>query len=59
VPILAAELEETNKEVGDMGDENVDDENDVDAKKCKEVAYVKAQISAAHASSGDTVDTAT
>jgi hypothetical protein len=31
-------LEETNKEVGVMRDENDDDENDVDAKKCKVVA---------------------
>ena len=57
--ILEAELEETNKEVGFMGDENDDDENDVDAKNCKVVLQLKAKISAAHAPFGDTVDTAT
>ena len=57
--ILEAELEETNKEVGVVRDENVDDENDVDAKKCKVVAQLKSQISVAHAAFGDTVDTAT
>jgi len=57
--ILEAELEEASKEVGVVGDENDDDENDVDAKKCKVVAQLKAQISAAHATLGDTVDTAT
>jgi len=57
--ILEAELEETNKEVGFVGDENDDDKNDVDAKKCKVVAQPKAQISAAHATFADTEDTAT
>ena len=52
-------MEETSKEVGGMGDENDDDENDVDAKKCKVVAHLKTQISATHAAFGDTVDTAT
>ena len=47
--IHEAEMEETNKEVGVVGDENDDDENDVDAKKCKVLAHLKAQISAAHA----------
>jgi hypothetical protein len=57
--ILEAELEETRKEVGVVGEENVDDENDVDAKKCKVVAKLKAQISEARDAFGDTVDTAT
>ena len=57
--ILEAELEDTNKEVGDVGDENVDDENNVDAKKSKEVAQLKAHISEANVAYGDTVDTAT
>ncbi len=57
--ILEAELEETNKEVGVVGDENDDDENDVDAKICKVVVQLKAKIYAAHAPFGDTVDTAT
>jgi len=40
---LEAEMEETNKEVEVLADDNVDDENDdddndVDAKKCKVVA---------------------
>ena len=34
--ILEAELEETNNEVGLVGDEYDDNENDVDAKKCKQ-----------------------
>jgi hypothetical protein len=37
-------LEETSKEVEVLGDENDDDENDVDAKKCKVVAQMKAEI---------------
>ncbi len=57
--ILEAELEETIKAVGVVGKENADDENDVDAKKCKVVAQLKAQISEAHAAFGDTVYTAT
>ena len=40
--IFEADLEETSKEVGVLGDENDDDENDVDAKKCKVVAQLKA-----------------
>jgi len=52
-------LEETSKEVGALGDENNDNENDVDAKKCKVVAQLKAQISAAHAAFSDTAGTAT
>ena len=51
-------MEETRKEVG-VGKDNVDDENDVDAKKRKVVAKLKAQISEAYAGFGDTVDTAT
>ena len=43
--IHEAELEETSKEVGVLGDENDDDDdNDVDAKKCKVVAHLKAEI---------------
>jgi hypothetical protein len=57
--MLEAELEETNIEVEVVGDENDDDANDVGAKKCKVVAQPKANISAAHATFGDTVDTAT
>jgi hypothetical protein len=57
--ILEAELEETRKKLGVMGEENDDDESDVDAKKRKVIAGLKAQISEAHAAFGDTVDTAT
>ena len=59
--ILEAELEEKNKEAGNVGDENDDDddENHVDSKKSKVVAQLKAEIFAAHAAFGDTVDTAT
>ena len=57
--ILEAELEETSKELGVVGEENANDENDADAKKCKVVAKPKAQSSEAHAAFGDTVDTAT
>jgi len=57
--ILQAELEETSKKVRVLGDENDDDENDVDAKTCTVVAQLKAEIFAAHAAFGDTVDTAT
>jgi hypothetical protein len=42
--ILEAELKETRKEVGVVGEENAHDENDVDAKKCKVVAQLKAQF---------------
>ncbi len=42
-----------------MGDKRVDDANDVDAKKCKVIAHLKAQIFVAHAAFGDMVDTAT
>ena len=54
--ILEAELEEMSKEVGVVGEENANDENNVDAKKCKVVAQLKAKISEAHVAFGDTVD---
>ena len=57
--ILEAELEVTNKKVGVVGDDNADDENDVDAHKCKVVAKPKAQVSITHVAFGDTADTAT
>ena len=57
--ILGAELEETSKEVGVVRDKNDDDANDVDAKKCKVVAQLKAHIYVAHAAFAGTVDTVT
>ena len=57
--ILEAKLEEMNKKVRLVGDENDDDESYVEAKKSKVVAQLKAQISAAHTDFCDTVDAAT
>ena len=64
--IIDAEMEETNKDARDLEDYNDVDANDYDdvdifayAKSCKEVARLRAQISEAHATFDDTMDTAT